>query len=592
MLFNSFAYAIFLPIVFAVYYILHHFKWHELAKIWLVLASFYFYSQGSPDFFPFFMGSVVGNYIVGTSLGKIQGDHQKVQRRLLLLVGILGNVGLLGYYKYTDFFISNYNFLTGSEYSLKHIVLPIGISFFTFQLIAFLVDSYRGETQEYDVINYLLFITFFPQLIVGPIIHHKEVVPQFANEKNQQMIFDNIAKGLFIFSIGCAKKMLLADPLTTDAQLYFNKLPELIAAGPLRFMSAWFYSLEYTVSYYFDLSGYADMAIGLGWMFNINIPQNFNSPYRAKNFQDYWQRWHITLSRFLGNYIFRNVYKRGVSYRNYYVATMVTFFVSGFWHGSGWTFVVWGIINGALVCLASFFNKHKLERPVWTSITATLIATMIAYFVSGSWYGPGWMFVMWGLLYGIYVAVASFLTKRGKAVPSLVTGIVITAIVTAIMVPVSIFAWNSSCLPFVVWGAVNIVFVVGENLIGKVKKLKRPGWFGVPETFLLAILVRVLFVSNTFSDAWNVYKGMFNFETLGAGLSGIWQTVSTFIINHQTMGLTLLIGLGVCWALPNTKWLTERFTTKKWYLLIYPAILLAVCIFKMDKVVQFLYFQF
>ena len=184
--------------------------------------------------------------------------------------------------------------------------------------------------------SFASFITFFPQLIVGPIIHHKEVVPQFADKNNQRIIFDNVAKGLFIFSIGCAKKMLLADPLTTDAELFFNRLGELSSNGTLQFMSSWFYSLEYTVSYYFDLSGYADMAIGLGCMFNIMIPQNFNSPYKAKNFQEYWQRWHMTLSRFLGSYIFRNVYKKGVKWRNYYVATMVTFFVSGFIYHRSW----------------------------------------------------------------------------------------------------------------------------------------------------------------------------------------------------------------------------------------------------------------
>lgn len=482
MIFSTYQFIlVFLPVVFIVYFVLHHLKWHQMAKIWLVIASFYFYSQGSPDFFPFFMGSVLGNYIIGTTMSRMQGDSYKLERRLLLLVGVLANVGLLGYYKYTDFFITNYNFITGSDYTLKHIILPIGISFFTFQLIAFLVDSYRGETEEYDIVNYLLFITFFPQLIVGPIIHHKEIVPQFADEKNQRINYENVAKGLFIFSIGCAKKMLLADPLTTDAELFFNQLDTLTAAGTLKFLSSWFYSLEYTVSYYFDLSGYADMAIGLGCMFNIVIPQNFNSPYKAKDFQDYWQRWHMTLSRFLGNYIFRNTYRKGVKWRNYYVATMVTFFVSGFWRGAGWTFVVWGIVNGILVCIGSYRNKNKKKTPLW---------------------------------------------------------------------------------------------------------------LGVPLTFILAILTRVLFVSNTFTDAWNVYKGMFNFASLGTSLSAAVHTIVTFITNHQTMGLTCLVGLFICWFMPTTKKMSDSFTTKKWYYLIYAATLLAICIFKMDKVVQFLYFQF
>lgn len=470
MIFSTYEFLlIFLPITFAGYFILHKIKMHSSAKLWLVLASFYFYAQGSPDFFPFFLGSVVGNYLIGNMLSKLQGDQHRIERGVVLAVGVLANCGLLGYYKYTDFFIMNFNRVTGSHYSLLHIVLPIGISFFTFQLIAFLVDSFRGETKNYDVLDYLLFITFFPQLIVGPIIHHAEIVPQFENEKNHQLIYENVAKGLFIFSIGCAKKMLLADPLTTDAQSFFDH----IHSG-LPMMQSWFHSIEYTVSYYFDLSGYADMAIGLGWMFNIKIPQNFNSPYKAKDFQEYWQRWHMTLSRFLGSYIFRNVYRKGVKYRNYYVATMVTFFVSGFWHGAGWTFIVWGIANGILVCIASYRNRK------------------------------------------------------------------------------------------------------GKNT---------PAWLGIPLTFLLAVMTRILFVSTTFRQSWQVFRGLVNF--------GSWNLldVQTFLTeNWYNIALTF-VGLAICWFLPTTKSISDKFKPNAKYL-IYAAVLLIICICNMDKVVQFLYFQF
>ena len=348
MIFSTYRFIfLFLPVTFFGYFILNRFRYYSVAKIWLIIASLYFYGQGSPAFFPFFLASITGNYIIGTAMTRMEGS-QTIQRKILLGIGLAGNIGLLGYYKYTDFFIENYNLLTGSDYALKHIVLPIGISFFTFQLIAFLVDSYRGETKQYDIINYLLFITFFPQLIVGPIIHHGEIVPQFEDERNLKLNYDNLAKGLFLFSIGCAKKILLADPMTTNAQSFFNSVP----SNP-DLLLTWFSSIEYTISYYFDLSGYADMAIGLGLMFNIHIPQNFDSPYKARNFQDYWRRWHITLSRFLSTYIFRSVYKKDCKWRNYYIATMVTFLVSGFWHGAGWTFVVWGLVNGFFVCVAS-----------------------------------------------------------------------------------------------------------------------------------------------------------------------------------------------------------------------------------------------
>ncbi len=315
----------------------------------------------------------------------------------------------------------------------------------------------------------MLFITFFPQLIVGPIIHHAEVVPQFENKKNHKLIFDNVAMGLFIFSIGCAKKMLIADPLTTDAQGFFDHIK-----SNLPMIQSWFHSIEYTVSYYFDLSGYADMAIGLGWMFNIKIPQNFNSPYKAKDFQEYWQRWHMTLSRFLGSYVFRNVYRKNVKYRNYYVATMCTFFVSGFWHGAGWTFVVWGIVNGILVCIASWRNH---------------------------------------------------------------------------------------------------------------KGMKTPLWLGVPLTFLLAVLTRILFVSDTFTNAWHVLRGLVNFSTLHL------STLKALIVDNYDMWLLTLAGLIICWFFPTTQKIAEKFKPN-WKYLLYAATLLIICILNMDKVVQFLYFQF
>ena len=453
MIFSTYEFIfLFLPVTFFVYFILN---------------------QGSPDFFVFFLGSIVGNYIIGSTMARMEGN-QKAQKKLLLLIGLAGNIGLLGYYKYTDFFIENYNLLTGSSYALKHIVLPIGISFFTFQLIAFLVDSYRGETKQYDIINYLLFITFFPQLIVGPIIHHGEIVPQFENKANLKINYDNVAKGIFLFSIGCAKKILLADPMTTNAQEFFNN----IGSNP-DLLLTWFSSIEYTISYYFDLSGYADMAIGLGLMFNIVIPQNFDSPYKARNFQDYWRRWHMTLSRFLSNYIFRSVYKRDVKWRNYYIATMVTFFVSGFWHGAGWTFVVWGLVNGIFVCTAS------------------------------------WM-------------------KR--------------------------------------------------------KNLKFPFWLAFPLTALGVVLARVLFVSNTFSDAWHVYRGLVNVSSLGADFSTMLSSVGHFISIHKSSGLRLVIGIIICWFLPSSKTMTEKFKVNIWTA-IYAGILILLCITQMNKVVQFLYFQ-
>ncbi len=375
MIFSTYKFILcFLPCVLVLYWACARLKFYSLSKIILVVASFIFYAIGSPEFFPYFVMTVFANYIVGSVLSSLDNTKEKVQRKIIFILGILGNVALLGYYKYTDFFISNTNLLFGTNIPLQRIVLPIGISFFTFQLIAFLVDSYREQVKGYSVLEYLLFITFFPQLIVGPFIHHGEIIPQFNDENNLRFNWNNFATGIFLFTIGVAKKILIADPLTEDAELFFTSLDSVKAIPD--FLSSWFYSFEYTISYYFDLSGYADMAIGLGWMFNVRIPENFDSPYKARNFQDYWQRWHKTLSRFLSDYIFRSVYRKNNKYRNYYVATMITFFVSGFWHGAGWTFVVWGIINGIFVCTASAMKRHNKSFPVFVSFPLTVIGVV------------------------------------------------------------------------------------------------------------------------------------------------------------------------------------------------------------------------
>ncbi|WP_207680619.1 MBOAT family O-acyltransferase [Desulfonema magnum] len=279
-----------------------------------------------------------------------------------------------------DFFILNINFFAEKKLPLLHIVLPIGISFFTFQLIAYLIDSYRCKTKGYSFLNYLLFITFFPQLIVGPIVHHRDVVPQYEDPNTSELNYKNISMGIFLFSIGCAKKILIADPLTSWAQPAFSHAQE------LTMLESWFSSISYTLSYYFDLSGYADMAIGLGSMFNIKIPINFNSPYKARNFADYWRRWHMTLSRFLGDYIFRSIFHKGDSARKFYFAIFITFLVSGFWHGAGWTFVVWGIFNGIFVIFAHAMTRANKRLPFFLAwfLTFSGVVLVRILFVSAS----------------------------------------------------------------------------------------------------------------------------------------------------------------------------------------------------------------
>lgn len=351
-----------------------------MSKWVLVVASFIFYWYGSPNFIYWFTISVAFNYLIGLILGKTCESYPKYVNKLVLTLGILANIALLGYYKYADFFIENYNLVFHTDVPLLNIILPIGISFFTFQLIAYLVDSSKGITKGYSLVDYLLFITFFPQLIVGPIVHHQDVVPQYSEINNTRINWDNLARGIFLFFLGCFKKLVIADSITPLASLAFENTDN------LSMLDAWTASVGYTISYYFDLSGYADMAIGLGTMFNIKIPINFNSPYRARNFADYWRRWHITLSRFLGDYIFKSVKRKNGSSFNFYFAIFVTFLVSGFWHGSGWTFIAWGVINGIFVIMSHMMTRVGKELPHFLAWGLTFLGVILTrvFFVSDS----------------------------------------------------------------------------------------------------------------------------------------------------------------------------------------------------------------
>ena len=389
-----------------------------LSKLMLVVTSLFFYSWWNPIYLLLILGSMIFNFIIGRSLGKTAS-------KALLIFGIIGNVALLGYFKYTDFFIENFNWALNKDVDLLHLALPLAISYFTFQQIAFLVDNYRGEVKEFSFLNYSLFITFFPQLLMGPIVHHKEMMPQFALKWRSILRWENISLGLFIFAIGLAKKTLIGDPLTDYAQYAFDN------AQKLTMIEAWYASTSYVLSYYFDLSGYADMAIGIAKMFNIDLPKNFNSPYKARNFADYWRRWHMTLSRFLGDYIYKSLGGNKNIVWIIYLNIMITFFVSGFWHGAGWTFVVWGLLNGIFVVMAHMMKKANLEMNfyvAWFLMFIGLIITrtlFVAKDFSDAWYVTKTMFnpmnlKFEGLVYidpilqSLYLAIALILALGFK----------------------------------------------------------------------------------------------------------------------------------------------------------------------------------
>lgn len=354
MLFYSFEFIyLFFPIAIAGYF------WagkrnKRLAVIWLVICSIFFYGWWNPPYVLFLVGSILFNYFYGLML--------RTQRnRLMFGIGIAFNLGLIAYYKYAGFFCDITNNITGQSFDLGSIVLPLGISFFTFQQIAWLVDSHSGKISDQDkgLWEYGLFVSFFPQLIAGPIVHHSEMMAQFHEKKNRFLNWENMAIGVTIFVIGLSKKVIIADAIAPYANMVFNAAMADVQIG---FLDAWVGSLAYTMQLYFDFSGYADMAIGLALMFNIRLPINFDSPYKSISIADFWRRWHITLSRFLRDYVYIPLGGSRVGEQRRYVNLMLTMLIGGLWHGAGWTFVFWGGLHGLFLVIHRLWNTFNVFR--------------------------------------------------------------------------------------------------------------------------------------------------------------------------------------------------------------------------------------
>jgi alginate O-acetyltransferase complex protein AlgI len=378
MLFNSYEFIlVFLPVTFFIYFYLNKKRLTEAGKGWLVFSSLFFYSWWDINYLPLILGSIIFNYVVGRSLYQYSGTGRRglISRKIILVFGVVLNLSLLGYFKYVDFFIENINYAFNTQISLLNLTLPLAISFFTFQQIAYLVDSFRQETEEYDFLNYAVFVSFFPQLIAGPIVHHSEMMPQFSNIRNKAKNYRNIAIGLFIFSIGLFKKVVLADTFSEWATNGFD------VAETLSLFEAWATSLSYTFQLYFDFSGYADMAIGAGLIFNIKLPINFNSPYKALNIQDFWRRWHMTLSRFLKEYVYIPLGgNRGGSFRTYN-NLLATFIIGGIWHGAGWTFFFWGGLHGMAIAINRIWRLTSIKLPA-----------VVAWFITFNFVNVAWIF--------------------------------------------------------------------------------------------------------------------------------------------------------------------------------------------------------
>jgi alginate O-acetyltransferase complex protein AlgI len=376
MLFNSYGFVfLFLPIVFIVYFLLNRYRYTLGSKAWLLLASLVFYGWWNPIYTPLMVGSILFNYSIGRFISQRKRNGLSLQARYALILGIVGNLILLGYFKYTDFFISNLNSTGMATLPLLHIVLPLGISFFTFTQIAYLVDTEKGKVKEYSSINYGLFVTFFPHLLAGPIIHHAEMMPQFDRLRNKVIDYRNVTSGLYLFFVGLFKKVVIADTFAVWANNGYDNLND------LTMIQAWVTSLSYTLQLYYDFSGYTDMALGSSQMFNIRLPINFNSPYKSLNIQEFWRRWHMTLGRFMRDYVYIPLGGNRVAEGRILLNVMITFFIVGLWHGAGWTFVLWGCMHGAALAVHRLWTKSGISMPSW-----------LAWFLTFNFVNVGWVF--------------------------------------------------------------------------------------------------------------------------------------------------------------------------------------------------------
>lgn len=386
MLFNSFVFIfVFLPLTLIGYFTLNHFKKYDLAKVLLIIASLYFYAFFNWSYLPIIASSIIINYLIGSYL-QIKGASC---RKAMLALGVTFNIGLLGYFKYTDFFIENLNALFATNFLLKNILLPLGISFFTFQQTAFVVDCYRGKGTLPGFLDYCNFVTFFPQLIAGPIVLSEEMLPQFASEDNRKVKYNNMTDGLFIFSLGLVKKVFIADSIAIFCNTGFDLPVEHFTMG-----EAWLISISYTMQLYFDFSGYCDMAIGIGRMFNINLPLNFSAPYRAVNFQDFWRRWHITLNRFLTQYVYIPLGGSRAKERRVLLNIFLVFLLSGIWHGAGWTFIIWGICHGFGVMICRTWKRTGRRIPSWLGMFITFFFINILWVIfRADTIGRAWLII-------------------------------------------------------------------------------------------------------------------------------------------------------------------------------------------------------
>ena len=371
MLFNSYIFIlVFLPATLLLYFGLNKLGKETLAKWALIGMSLWFYAYFHISYLFLLTGSILFNFLYSRLLIRLRGV---TRRKILLAGGIAVNLCLIFYYKYFNFFVENINLFFSADFNLRKILMPLGISFFTFQQISYLVDSYHLETKDHKPVDYALFITFFPQLIAGPVVLHSEMIPQFQDPARKKLSQDKLTRGIYLFAVGLFKKVMIADTLGRGADFGYAN-PEMLTS-----LDTVCVSVLYTLQLYFDFSGYCDMAVGIANMFHFEMPVNFNSPYKAASITEFWQRWHITLTRFLHKYLY---YPLGGSRRGKgrtLVNILIVFLVSGIWHGAGWTFLLWGAAHGAASIL------YRLFKSFWDKVPRLIGQAVTFLFVNLTW---------------------------------------------------------------------------------------------------------------------------------------------------------------------------------------------------------------
>lgn len=386
MLFNSYIFIfLFFPLALAGYYGLNYLKQYKLAMAYLVGMSFWFYAYNNIYYLFILIGSILLNFLLVEGIDR---GRNKLGGHLCFWGGIILNLGILFFFKYYDFFMENMNAALKTQMPFLRLALPIGISFYTFQQISYIVDYYRQECEKYSLLEYALYVSFFPQLIAGPIVYHTELIPQFREERNKKINYTNLSKGIYAFSCGLAKKVLVADIFSRVVSVGYDHIPELSSLSVILVM------LCYSLQIYYDFSGYCDMAYGIGFFFNIELPINFNSPYKADSISDFWNRWHMTLNRFFIKYVYIPLGGNRKGKIRTYINQIFVFFVSGLWHGANWTYIIWGGVNGVAVALNRAGKRwfDKIPRVIRTAVTYIFFLFTLVLFRSDSMHQAGEFF--------------------------------------------------------------------------------------------------------------------------------------------------------------------------------------------------------